>query len=369
MDGERRQQALVEAGLALTSEHSLPKLLEKIVQLACSVSGARYGALGVIDESGTGLGQFLTHGVTEEERRAIGDLPRGRGILGILIREATPLRLKNISDDPRSVGFPPNHPPMKTFLGVPLSIRGKTFGNLYLTEKAGGEEFSKDDEQVVITLAAQAAIAIENASLEAQVQRLAIIEERERIAKELHDDIVQSLFAEGMSLEAARGFVNDPAKVDARLSQAVDNIDRVIRDLRGYIFGMRPGSAADRHLEEALIELVSTYEQSANIEVKVDSDVAALLAGKAQQLIQAAREALSNAVRHSNGSKIKVSLVRLGDTAVFSVEDNGTGFDLEAAERKGNGLRNLLDRAEAMSGSLQIMLTEPGTKIMISIPL
>jgi len=160
-----RDRALHEAAVALNSELSLDAVLQKLVETAARLTGARYAALGVIDASGAGLERFVTTGVDEEIHRAIGDLPRGRGILGVLIRDAVPLRLRHISDDPRSVGFPPNHPRMDTFLGVPVLLRGVAYGNLYLTEKEGGGEFTDEDQANVILLATHAAVAIENARL------------------------------------------------------------------------------------------------------------------------------------------------------------------------------------------------------------
>jgi signal transduction histidine kinase len=160
-----RLQQLIEVGMALSSELSLEALLEKLTQTALELTGASYGALGVIDREGTGLEQFITVGIDAETAATIGDLPRGRGILGILIREQESLRLSELGADPRSVGFPPGHPPMTSFLGVPILLRGTAFGNLYLTEKAGGLEFTGEDEELVRLLAAQAAVAIENARL------------------------------------------------------------------------------------------------------------------------------------------------------------------------------------------------------------
>jgi signal transduction histidine kinase len=162
---QTRLRALLDAGVAITSELSLEALLQRLVEVAAELTGARYAALGVIDRSGSQLERFLTHGIDADTQAAIGDLPRGRGILGALIRDASPLRLHDLSDDPRSVGFPPNHPPMRSFLGVPILLRGVAYGNLYLTEKAGGEDFSDEDQELVGLLAGQAAVAIENARL------------------------------------------------------------------------------------------------------------------------------------------------------------------------------------------------------------
>jgi signal transduction histidine kinase len=186
---ENRLRALLDATVALTSELSLESLLQKLVETAAALTGARYAALGVIDESGTELERFLTTGVDAETHRAIGDLPRGRGILGVLIRETRALRLGDISADPRSVGFPPNHPPMHTFLGVPVMLRGVAFGNLYLTEKWGGGDFTDEDEELVTLLAAQAAVAIENARLYESATRWS------RQLESLHD-VVRSMVEE-----------------------------------------------------------------------------------------------------------------------------------------------------------------------------
>jgi signal transduction histidine kinase len=160
-----RLRTLVEAGISLSSELSLDSLLQRIVETAAELTEARYAALGVIDQTGQGLERFFTTGIDQETYAAIGELPRGRGILGVLIREARPLRLHDIADDPRSVGFPEHHPPMRTFLGVPILLRGVAFGNLYLTEKEGDADFTAEDEDLTQLLAAQAAVAIENARL------------------------------------------------------------------------------------------------------------------------------------------------------------------------------------------------------------
>ena len=162
---EPRLRALVDAGIALASELSLDGLLQKLTELAAELTGARYAALGVIDPSGSRLERFITHGIDDATRAAIGDLPQGRGILGTLITDAHPLRLHALAEDRRSVGFPPNHPPMTTFLGVPVLMRGTAYGNLYLTEKGGGGDFTEEDQELVELLASQAAVSIENARL------------------------------------------------------------------------------------------------------------------------------------------------------------------------------------------------------------
>jgi signal transduction histidine kinase len=185
-----RLRVLVDAGITLSSELSLDALLQRIVETAAELTGARYAALGVIDKAGQGLERFLTTGIDAETHAAIGDLPRGRGILGVLIREARTLRLHDIADDPRSVGFPRQHPPMKTFLGVPIVLRGIAYGNLYLTEKKEGADFSEEDEELMQLLAAQAAVAIENARLyESSTRWLRQLESLNEIGNALASEI------------------------------------------------------------------------------------------------------------------------------------------------------------------------------------
>jgi signal transduction histidine kinase len=365
-----RRDALVQAGLVLASELSLPSILQKIVELACQVADARYGALGVLETDGRMIFDFITHGVTEDERRAIGHLPVGKGILGLLITEARPIRLPKIQDHPRSVGFPPNHPPMTSFLGVPIKVRGRVYGNLYLTEKRGAAEFTEDDQEAVVTLAAQAGVAIENARLHDDLKRLAVLEDRERIAQELHDGVIQSLFAVGMGLQAAGAMADDPHTVRDRLNIAVNDVDRVIRDLRNYIFGLGSG-LADRELSRALHDLADELRRGSDIAIRVEvaPEPAAALASRATDVVQFAREALSNAVRHSGAATVSLELSRENGWSVIEIEDDGKGFDLEAADRRGRGLSNLRARARTLGADLDIdSESRRGTKVRLRVP-
>lgn len=371
-DDGRRRDALVRAGLVLASEMSLPSILQKFVELACDVADARYGALGVLDPEGRMIQEFITQGVTDEERRAIGPPPIGKGILGALITEARPFRLAMIQDDPRSVGFPPNHPFMTSFLGVPIKVRDRVYGNLYLTEKRASAEFTAADEEAVLTLAAQAGVAIENARIREELQRLAVLEDRERIAQELHDGVIQSLFAVGMALQAATALIEDPHALRERLATAVDDVDRVIRELRNYIFGLGPGGVADRELDRAIRDLVEEYRRGTDVAIRadVDPEAASLLAPKSAHVVQAAREAISNAIRHAEAKSVSVVLGQEDGAALLEVEDDGRGFEPQAAADAGRGLGNLRARAEALGGTLEIR-SEPGagTSVRIRIPL
>jgi signal transduction histidine kinase len=372
-DGDRR---LIEAGMVLASELSLDAVLLRIVELAVDLTGARYGALGVLTPDGGSIEDFITVGITPEQRAALGDPPTGHGLLGALTREERPLRIADIGSDPRSVGFPPNHPPMTSLLGARIIGRGTVFGNIYLTDKQGAEMFDEEDERVLVVLATQAAIAVENARLYdeterkgRELQRLQVLEERERIGKELHDGVIQSLFAVGMRLQGLASSSSD-AEIARRLEAAVEDVDQAIRDLRNYIFGLRPGILADRQLDQAFNELATEFGARSGVVtvVDVDGEAASALASRAGEVIQLAREALSNVSRHSEATTCRVSL-RRGAAGIFlEIDDDGRGFDVDTTTQ-GMGLRNLRDRAESLGGKLEILSTPgEGTTVRATIP-
>src|SRR3954465_12517083 len=287
-DPRARDQMLIEAGLTLSAELDLDAVLQRIVELACDITGARYGGLGVLGEDRR-IERFITTGISDEDRAALGDPPTGHGILGLLIELERPLRLPDLTKDPRSVGFPPNHPPERPLLGAPVRALGRVFGNIYLTDTQNGEEFTEDDEAALVVLATQAGVAIENARLwhdiedaQQQLRRLEVLDDRERIATELHDGVVQSLFAVGMALQGAAALADDPA-IGTRLENAVEDIDRVIPDLPNYIFGLRPGILADRPPGGGIGELgAETTERTGVLAVvDVDETVAAERASRA----------------------------------------------------------------------------------------
>ena len=506
-----------------------------MVDLAAEVTGARYAALGVIGPDGE-ISEFITTGLSADERARIGALPRGRGILGALIEDERPLRLDRIGDDPRSVGFPPAHPPMTTFLGAPVIALGRVFGNIYLTDKGDGRPFTQQDEDNVVVLATQAGVAVANASLyedsqrqarmldglrtvsealledtptsevvrlvceralelakadvaavvtpagpgglvvsaaagavqpgflglsvpetgsvsgevmrtgatrviedasrdslvfrpmadlgnmghsaflplgvrdhafgtlaiarlvggtaftqeqlqlartfadqasialeygrvRQEAERLAILDERERIAKELHDGIIQSLFAVGMSLQGAAARLEDTVAAE-RIDVAVGEIDRVIRDLRNYIFGLRPGILADRQLDQALRQLAEDLGERTGmvVEVKIDADLAARLSGRATDIVQMTREALSNIARHAVARRAALSLARKGTRALLTVSDDGRGFDPDAAG-PGQGLKNLRARVAGLGGTIEVTSAPgKGCRVKISLP-
>ncbi len=368
---------LIEAGLALASELDLDAVLDRIVELAVAITGARYGALGVLGETAPRIERFVTRGITDEERAAIGHLPEGKGILGLLIREARPIRIPEIGDDPRSAGFPPNHPPMHSFLGAPVRALGQVFGNVYLTDKQGATEFTADDEAALVVLATQAGVAIENARLyeesqraQQELARLERLEERERIAKELHDGVIQALFAVGMGLQGTAAMANDP-EIARRIESATEEIDRTIRDLRNYIFGLRPGILADRQLDQALQQLAQEFQERTDVLtiVEVDAAVSAELASRAADVVQLVREALSNVGRHAEATSCRVTLRRSAGGAELEIDDDGRGFDPDAPS-SGMGIANLRERAASLGGELSITsVAGEGTTVRATLPL
>jgi GAF domain-containing protein len=243
-----RLSHLVDAILAIASDLSLPATLRRIVEAALPLVGARYGALGVLDAAGQGLAEFINVGLEAAQIAEIGHYPEGRGILGVLIVEPKPLRLADLKMHPDSYGFPPGHPPMTSFLGVPIRVRGAVFGNLYLTDKQGAAEFSPDDEALAVALAGAAAIAIENARLHARVRDAALGEDRERIAADLHDTVIQRLFATGLALEASVRLA--PPDLAERIAQAVTDLDETIRQIRSAIFALHIQRGVRRGLRE-----------------------------------------------------------------------------------------------------------------------
>jgi signal transduction histidine kinase len=372
-EGDRR---LIEAGMALASELTLDAVLLRIVELAVELTGARYGALGVLAPDGRSIEEFITVGITAEQRAALGDPPTGHGLLGALIREARPLRIPDIGADPRSVGFPPNHPPMTSLLGAPVTGRGRVFGNIYLTDKQDADTFDEEDERVLVVLATQAAVAVENARLHdesersgRELQRLQVLEERERIGKELHDGVIQSLFAVGMHLQGL-ATASDDENISRNLESAVEDIDHAIRDLRNYIFGLRPGILADRQLDQALKEMAADFGARAGVVtvVEVDADAASRLATRAADVVQIVREALSNVHRHGAATTCRVSIGRDAAGLVIVVDDDGQGFDVDLT-RWGMGLQNLKERVGSLGGIFQIQSTPgEGTTVRATFP-
>ncbi len=349
-----RLERLVDAVLSIGSDLSHTDVLQRIVESAVGLVGARYGAVGVLDPHGDGLSEFVTTGIDAAGHAAIGHLPEGHGILGLLILEPKPLRLPNLSAHPDSYGFPPNHPPMHSFLGVPIRIRDQVYGNLYLTEKQGAAEFSEEDEMLAVNLAGAAAIAIDNARLHARVRDLVLIEDRERIAADLHDTVIQRLFATGLALEGALRLASP--ELTERISQAVTDLDGTIRQIRSTIFALQAPRAAGKSLRHEVLGLVAEASASLGFDphVRLDGPLdSAVDSSVADQLLATVREALSNVVRHAGATRVDVTVSADDAELVASVVDDGTGPG--PAERAGGqGLANARSRADALGGTFTI---------------
>jgi signal transduction histidine kinase len=362
---------LLDAVMTVGSDLDLPAMLRRIVQSATELVDARYGALGVLDDSRSRLAQFITVGIDDEAHAAIGQLPEGHGILGLLIVDAKPIRLPDLREHPDSYGFPPNHPPMRSFLGAPIRVRGEVFGNLYLTDKTSAEVFTDVDEELVVGLAAAAGVAIDNARLHTHMQELMLLEDRERIARDLHDTVIQRLFATGMALQAASR-ITDRSQLLGRIEAAVDDLDLTVKHIRSTIFGLGLGSGARRSsggLRRALLDVVE--EQTAALRfrptVVFDGPVDTLDEELAVELLGTLREALSNVVRHAHASRAAVDLA-VGDEVVLLVADDGVGPPVPEAPH-GNGLPNLAARADRLGGTFVLRANSPrGTLLEWRVP-
>lgn len=494
---------LLEAVVAVTGDLDLETVLGRVVAAACELVNARYGALGVIDEDGETLSAFIHHGVGEPTVEAIGRLPEGRGILGLLINEPTPLRLDDLSKHPLSFGFPPNHPPMHAFIGAPIRVRGEAFGNLYLTEKRDGSTFTAEDEALVVGLAAVAGVAITNARLyddaqrreawrtavldvsstvlagastaevrervaeiggqlvegtssalvephaeglwvlasigdgpplgfleqsdgpvyqalqtgkpvrvedgpllgpggvwvpiydgeetvavlgvgrrtsftareehllasfgtqvsfawtfdraQEDLHRLSLIEERERIGRDLHDTVIQRLFATGLSLQAALRWSEDRPELFTRIDRAVDEIDRTVKEIRATIFALQSSAEVARGAREQVLEVVDQIgKMLARVpRVRFDGPIDSVLGPEVVgHLVPIVREALTNVAKHADAHDVEVELTVDRERLRLRVVDDGVGLDPEASA--GFGLRNFSDRARVLGASFQI---------------
>jgi signal transduction histidine kinase len=368
---ERGFNALIEAGISLASEHDLDTLLQLIANVSRDLIGAAYGAVGILGPEGE-LTRFVYSGIDAETARRIGSLPTGRGVLGAVIEEGRPLRLPEIEEHPRSFGFPDQHPEMHTFLGVPIVARGNVFGRLYLTEKHDGEGFTTDDERIAMMLAAQAGVAIESARLTEALRDLAVLEERERISKELHDGVIQAVYSVGLSLQGTISLVTvEPEMAVGRLNDAIRHLDEVVRDVRNYIFELRPSLLRERGLRDALEELAADLRVNtlATVELYLQEEACASLSSDQEtHLLQILREVLSNVARHAEASEVSIRCIRGREGVVIEISDNGNGFGRDSV-RAGDGLRNIQERIIRLGGELSILDRQPkGTLHRLHIP-
>jgi signal transduction histidine kinase len=363
IDDPSKLRRVLEAVLLIERDLDLPVLLRHVVEEAASMTGARYAALGVLNQDRTALAEFVTIGIEPELVAEIGPLPTGRGVLGALITHPEPLRLARLSDHPESFGFPPGHPQMTSFLGVPVKVREEVYGNLYLTDKVGWSEFTKDDAALVEALALAAGVAIENARLHQQVQVSAIYEDRDRLARDLHDHVIQRLFGVGLNLQGLA--VRAPGGISEGLQKQVMEVDEIISEIRATIYALGMGESS-RGIRDDINSLVGELRATVGFDLDVSFDGAvdtAVTEEIAEHLMAIIREAVTNIERHAGATRATISLAAAEGHCELVVADNGRGIDGERRQG-GLGLVNLRRRAEKLHGQFEITSAPAGGTIL-----
>lgn len=368
-------QALDQAVRGISGELDLDRVLQLIADRVRELVDAEYAAIGIVDRDGA-IERFITSGMSDQVRARIGALPRGHGLLGLIIRENRALRVPEIASHPESFGFPANHPPMTSFLGMAITNRGVPVGRLYLTNKQGPDEFSEADQALVEVFALHAGIAIENARLHDQVRRLAVVDERDRISRDLHDSVIQAIYAQTLALDDVPDMVvSEPDEAGRRVDEAIDALHAVTRDIRNFIFGLRPVLLESGDLGLGLEHLTTELRRSSGVAVAVDVDdppahLSRLPIETVAELLAITREALSNVARHARATSCEVRVASTREALRLEIEDDGSGFDPSAARERGHdGLANMRVRAEALGGQLEIRSEGTvGTRIIVTLP-
>ncbi|NSC20923.1 GAF domain-containing sensor histidine kinase [Streptomyces albus subsp. chlorinus] len=378
--------AVSAALLAMNRRLEVRDVLQTIVASARDLLDAEYAALGVPDDHG-GFAQFVVAGVSDEQWKAIGPLPRQHGILAAMLHDATPQRLADVRKDPRFGGWPAAHPMMADFLGMPIADGEQVLGALFLANKRCGPgerpkrpasqerpcAFTEDDEELLRLLAQHAALALTNARLYERSRELTIAEERTRIGHELHDAVAQKLFSLRLTAQAATALVDrDPARAKAELHEVARLSREAADELRAAVVELRPAALDEDGLVATLRTQAQVLNRAHSAEVDFVCDgVRALPAAQEEALLRVAQEALHNALRHADASHVRVALTRRGTAAVLTVTDDGTGFDPGAVRSAGRhlGLVSMRDRASGVGGTLTVR-SEPGkgTVVEMEVP-
>ncbi|MEN8242982.1 MAG: GAF domain-containing sensor histidine kinase [Chloroflexota bacterium] len=376
-------EALNLASLALITELDLGLVLQKVVDLSRELVSSRYGALGVLSQEGARFEQFVTSGITEEERKLIGRPPEGLGIFKLLIERGESMIVDNVPNYHAHAGFPENHPVMRSLLGVPIKTKGKVIGDLYLVEKIDPYNqdssevipFNEEDKHILEMFATQAAIAIENARLYRQVQQLAILEERQRFGMDLHDGVIQSIYAVGLMLEdIQRRIDSEPDGAKDGIFIAIRSLNTAISDIRNYILDLRPQHFQGRDIVQGMEELSRALRANTFMTVSMDVkniDSSDLTPEQTVEILHIAQEALSNVQKHAKASEVNIVLNIEGRDLQLEIMDNGVSIVPKDLQRsRGNGLRNMQDRAASLNGDIRVIpQPEGGTVVRLVVPM
>jgi signal transduction histidine kinase len=364
-------QAMSDAVLAIASERSVEGVLQRIVDVARGLAGARYAALGVPDGEGN-FAQFITAGMSPELVAAMGPLPRTHGLLGAMLEADAPHRTPDIRRDPRFRGWwPSRHPQMASFLGVPIVSRDEVIGAFYLTDKEGADEFGAEDEDLIVMLAAHAAVAIENARLYERSRELSAIEERNRLARDLHDSVAQKLFGIVLAAQSAATLLDRSAEeARGQVERLADLAQETMVELRSLVFQLRPAVIESDGLAPALAKHVEVLRRVHRLHIDLDaSGPVRLRPGIDEEVFKIAQEALQNALRHAGAERLEVSLREDRGALALRVADDGAGFDPAAPRSRSLGLTSMEERAAALGATLRIdSAPGAGTTISLEVP-
>jgi signal transduction histidine kinase len=367
-------EAMSEAVLAVAAERSVERVLRRLVHAARHLAGARYAAVGLPDGEGN-FAQFITAGMTDAEVAAMGPLPRTHGLLGAMLESDEPFRTDDIRRDPRFRGWwPSGHPRMASFLGVPIASRSGVLGAFYLTDKEDAPAFGADDERLIVMLAAHAAIAIENARLLERARELSVVEERNRLARDLHDSVVQKLFGIVLGARSAATLLDrSPAAARAEVERVGALAEEATGELRSLVFQLRPAAIEVEGLAAALAKHVDVLGRAHHLPIELEHHGdPRLRPGVDEELFKIAQEALHNAVRHARAAHVRVRLEERPEAVALSVVDDGRGFDPDAAALRSRslGLTSMEERAQALGGALRIASAPgAGTTVAMELPL
>ncbi|GAA2074850.1 GAF domain-containing sensor histidine kinase [Actinomadura alba] len=364
--------AVSAAVLAVTRHLSVQEVLQVIVRAAAQLLDARHGALGVPDEQGS-FAEFVVEGVSDEEWAAIGPLPRQHGMLAVMLREPRTHRLTDIRREPDFDGWPTAHPILKDFLGVPIRDGDQTLGIIFLANKRVPGGFTEDDEELLTLFAAHAAMALTNARLHERGRELTVVEERNRLARELHDAVAQKLFSLRLTARAAAALaVRDPDRTVAELERVERLAGEALAELRAVIFELRPADLTGDGLVASLRKHVEVLDRVYDAELTFAADPGIALTGQGEAVtFRVAQEALFNALRHARATRITVRLSTSAGHVILEVYDDGGGFDVAAESgRDGLGLTSMRDRAMSIGGTLTIGSGGgDGTLVRLEVPL